>query len=117
MGAISFVKECTFGIDIERINDQKITALSYISLEKEPVEQNPEQLTIAWCMKESLSKALLCGFSQSFEDFLIKSFQLIKNDNAERCYHAEFEHYPQYESIAKIIDLRTNVIIAATHTN
>ena len=71
--AIAYSTESTFGIDMESINEQRIKTLSYISLENEQIKQNPTQLTIAWCMKESLSKALLCGFSQPFETFRIKS--------------------------------------------
>lgn len=110
--AIAFLSESSFGIDIEQINAKKIQALSYISLEKEPIEQNPEQLTIAWCMKESLSKALLCGFRQSFETFRIKSLHVAYDGNT---YQAEYEHYPQYKGIAKIIGSRKNTVIAVTY--
>lgn len=110
---IAYSTESTFGIDIERINEQRIKTLSYISLENEQIKQNPTQLTIAWCMKESLSKALLCGFSQPFETFRIKSLQQLANNDAT--YYATFAHYPQYKCIAKIIDPTKNIVVAVTY--
>ena len=110
--AIAFLSESSFGIDIEQINATKMQALSYISLENEPIEQKPEQLTIAWCMKESLSKALLCGFREAFETFRIKSLQVADDGNT---YQAEYEHYPQYKGIAKVIGSEKNTVIAVTY--
>ena len=114
--AIAYSTESTFGIDIERINEQRIKTLSYISLENEQIKQNSTQLTIAWCMKESLSKALLCGFSQPFETFRIKSLQQLANNDATS-YYATFAHYPQYKCIAKIIDPTKNIVVAVTYMN
>lgn len=115
--AIAFSKKSAFGIDMEIINEQRIKALSYISLKNEPIKQNPTQLTIAWCMKESLSKALLCGFSQPFETFRIKSLQQLANNNDVTTYYATYEHYPQYKCIAKIIDPQKNIVVAFTYTD
>ena len=112
--AIAYSTESTFGIDIERINEQRIKTLSYISLENEQIKQDSTQLTIAWCMKESLSKALLCGFSQPFETFRIKNLQQLANNDATT-YYATFAHYPQYKCIAKIIDPTKNIVVAVTY--
>ncbi len=112
--AIAYSTESTFGIDIERINEQRIKTLSYISLENEQIKQDSTQLTIAWCMKESLSKALLCGFSQPFETFRIKKLQQLANNDATT-YYATFAHYPQYKCIAKIIDPTKNIVVAVTY--
>ena len=64
-------------------------------------------------MKESLSKALLCGFSQPFETFRIKNLQQLANNDAT--YYATFAHYPQYKCIAKIIDPTKNIVVAVTY--
>lgn len=117
--AIAFSENSSCGIDIEYIDRQKIKALSYISLEKEPIDKNSEQLTIAWCMKEALSKALLCGFSQSFERFRIKNFRqvAVNYDDTTTIYQAEYEHYPQYKCLAKKPGFQRDIIVSVAYTD
>ena len=88
-----------FGIDIEHIDKNRLSALKYITNEDEPIALNERDLTIAWCMKESLSKALLCGFNMPFEPFSIKQINLYDD-----IYVADYKHHPEYKSIAMLLE-------------
>lgn len=85
----------SFGIDIEHIDKNMLSALAYIAGNDEPIASNEKDLTIAWNMKESLSKAMLCGFSMPFESFFIERIELF-----DEIYLARFLHHPEYKSIA-----------------
>lgn len=77
--AVAFLKPISCGIDVEKISASKIRALQKVQLSGETLlEENAENLTVAWCLKESLSKALGTGFAQSFENFRIKELEYIK---------------------------------------
>ena len=109
-----FRNDMSCGIDLEYINSEKIRALKKISLQNEPIEHNVNSLTIAWCLKESLGKALLCGLNNDPETFRIKRY-FQKNDKCT--YQAEYTHHQQYIGIAKIIntDTENNIVCAITH--
>lgn len=111
--AVAFKKDISCGIDLEYINPEKIRALKRLSLLNEPVENDEKSMTIAWCMKESLGKALLCGLNDALEAFRIRHFQ--KNSNCT--YQAEYTHHQQYVGVAKIInaDTENNIVCAITH--
>ena len=109
-----FRNDMSCGIDLEYINSEKIRALKKISLQNEPIEHNVNSLTIAWCLKESLGKALLCGLNNDPETFRIKRYF----QNNDKCtYQAEYTHHQQYIGIAKIIntDTENNIVCAITH--
>ncbi len=88
-----------FGIDIEHIDTNRLLALKYITNDDEPTTLNEKDLTIAWAMKESLSKTLLCGFSIPFEDFSIKQISLYDD-----IYVADYKHHPEYKSVAGLLN-------------
>lgn len=103
--AVAFPADVSCGIDIEMVNPSKIDALRRPILPGEPFNQrdleDPEILTVAWCLKEALSKALRCGFTESFEHFRIKDLQ--RQDADDGRYIARYEHFPQYKGIVKRI--------------
>ena len=109
-----FRNDMSCGVDLEYINFEKTRALKKISLQDEPIEHNVKSLTIAWCMKESLGKALLCGLNNDLETFRIKRY-FQKNDKCT--YQAEYTHHHQYTGIAKVIntDTENNIVCAITH--
>lgn len=90
----------SFGIDIEHIDTNRLSALKYITNDDEPIAFNKKDLTIAWAMKESLSKALLCGFSLPFEDFSIKHINLYDDIYVV----ADYKHHPEYKSLAGLLN-------------
>lgn len=110
--AIASTGRSSFGIDVERIDADKISALSCISLKGEPINtQDCKQLTVAWCMKEALSKALLRGLKKPFETLRIKTFQTTD----KRVYFARYKYHPRYKCIAKIINSEEKIILAIAY--
>ncbi|MBR1734300.1 MAG: 4'-phosphopantetheinyl transferase superfamily protein [Alphaproteobacteria bacterium] len=109
-GALVFSKKRKIGMDLEYIDSTKICALKRTILPQEKIEENIIPLTVVWCMKESLSKALLCGLYDSLDTFCIKDFICDNNFT----YQAKYKYYPQYMGIAKIIDPQENMVLAIT---
>jgi 4'-phosphopantetheinyl transferase EntD len=99
----------SFGIDIEHINARRMEALKFATQSTEPIKREIEDLTVAWCMKESLGKAMLCGFRESFESFAIKNMEFTNGK-----YIADYEHHPEYRSIA-LCD--QNIAMAITYNS
>lgn len=97
--AVAYPREVSYGIDIEVVNPSKVAALCRVLLPGEPFKRNdsPVVLTAAWCLKEALSKALLCGFGKSFENFRVSEYVIKKGE-----YFAKYAHFPEYEGRAII---------------
>ncbi|MDR1334553.1 MAG: 4'-phosphopantetheinyl transferase superfamily protein [Holosporaceae bacterium] len=93
----SFVfKNCfSFGIDVENLRETALEALASVALAQEPVPRDLKNLTIAWTLKESLSKALKSGFRLPFSEFEISSF--VQNEDIFSC---SYKRYPDFQGIA-----------------
>jgi 4'-phosphopantetheinyl transferase len=71
---LAFPKEFAFGVDVEQMRENRLNALKYINHESEPIPNNLQSLTVAWTMKEALSKALGLGFNLPFQELAIANF-------------------------------------------
>lgn len=91
--AIAAVSKNPIGIDIEKINPKKISALKHMNPDIET--QDPTLLTVFWTLKEALSKALKTGIVKDFEFYNTKNYQC--SNQIHRC---EFENFPEYSGIA-----------------
>jgi phosphopantetheinyl transferase (holo-ACP synthase) len=86
--SLVFPKEFSLGIDIEDIKRSE----NIKRIITESVPNTPEFLTAAWTLKESLSKALKCGFSKPTNVFELSA--LTKEDNFFVCLykqHSDFQ--------------------------
>ncbi|MDR0678235.1 MAG: 4'-phosphopantetheinyl transferase superfamily protein [Holosporaceae bacterium] len=97
VASLVFENKFSFGIDIEEIKREKIEALSSVICNREPIPHDPERLTVAWTLKETLSKALKCGFYMAFENFELSEFS--ENDQIFICSYLK---YPEFKGIAFI---------------
>ncbi len=88
--ALAFESDFSFGIDIQIIRAKSVKALKRLVTEKF-VPDDAMHLTVAWAIKEALSKCLKTGFTIPYEEFLLADF--IKNRNLFEC---TFVKYPQY---------------------
>ncbi|MDR1375835.1 MAG: 4'-phosphopantetheinyl transferase superfamily protein [Holosporaceae bacterium] len=73
IACLVFPKEFLFGIDVEQMRSNRRNALKYMSGE-ELIPDNLQNLTVAWTLKEALSKALKLGFYVPFEELAISHF-------------------------------------------
>lgn len=85
--AIASVSQNLIGVDIEKIDPKRISALKRMSRES-PSEEACE-LTVLWTLKESLGKALQTGIIEEFEYYATKNFRC-----EEGIYHCEFQNFP-----------------------
>lgn len=104
-GAVAFSKSIMMGIDIEQVLTKNIEVISTqcskseILMIKNIFKKEEVGLTINWCLKEAMSKAIKTGFAASIDMFEIK-----KIEQYEQCYIAEYEKFGQYRSIAVNFD-------------
>jgi phosphopantetheinyl transferase (holo-ACP synthase) len=86
--AVAFRKSShhqSWGIDVEHIDSSRLGAMKRMTLESENIQMNAVDLTLAWTLKEALSKALLCGLAVPVEHLKIKEIiplPLISETNA-----------------------------------
>ena len=93
--AVAVICDHPIGVDIERINPRKISALKKMSSEIEPNFQNITSLTVLWTLKESLGKALQTGIVKDFRYYDTKNFRL---DNG--LYRCDFKNFPSFSGTA-----------------
>lgn len=95
--ALAFPEEHPLGLDIERINGERAEVMQTQMSGKEIafIQGSDLLLTIAWTIKEALSKILRTGLTMDLRLAEIKSLE--KNGNY---YTAEFCNFTQYKAIA-----------------
>ena len=91
VASLVFKKEFSFGIDVQDIRARAIKIMKYITSDGEQIPNNPESLTMAWTMKESLSKALKCGFRIPFEE--LELVDLFQKENIFFCSYAKHREF------------------------
>lgn len=100
--AIAYPEEIILGIDLERINNRFnwILMENFTGLERELISQQPDHVQplfscIVWTLKESLSKALRIGFTQSMDNLEIKGiFEM------EHGFRSLFTHFSQFQALS-----------------
>ena len=85
--AIASISRYAIGVDIERINSKRTSALKRMSAEC--LSEDVRDLTVIWTLKESLGKALRTGIVKEFEYYEIKNFYV-----EEGIYQCEFKNFP-----------------------
>lgn len=105
-GAIVFDKAYPIGLDIETVSESsdRLDVLSFATKydEIEAVDvQKDVALTIAWCMKEALTKAIRTGLTIPLD--LLCLDKLTKGWDVLDTFECEFKNFPQYKGIAKVI--------------
>ncbi len=100
--ALAFPEEHPMGIDIERINDNKIDSFASIISSKELELINTfndinlsVSSTIIWTIKEGLSKIFRTGLMMDFRIIEIESL-----DKMGKYYVSTFHHVAQYKAIS-----------------
>ncbi|MDR2723932.1 MAG: 4'-phosphopantetheinyl transferase superfamily protein [Holosporaceae bacterium] len=106
VASLVFEKKFSVGIDIEDMRENAIKALKFSVSNNEQISNNLKDLTVAWTLKESLSKALKCGFHLSFEEFELHLFS--RNDNVFLCSYTK---HPEFKGIA-LVDNNKSFAIA-----
>ncbi|MDR2106915.1 MAG: 4'-phosphopantetheinyl transferase superfamily protein [Holosporaceae bacterium] len=96
---LAYGKEFSFGTDIEKMNENRIDALRYVISGKEPIPNDLKSLTVAWTLKESLSKALKCGFGLPFEEFELSEFR----GNGE-FFVCSYARHPEFFGAATVFE-------------
>lgn len=103
--ALAFPEEHPLGIDIEKVDDEKIKTIRDLftydehSLFGESDLSEGERCTLLWTIKESLSKVLRTGLTLDF-----KILEIDKIDKNEHAYCGKFKNFIQYKSYAFIIN-------------
>jgi phosphopantetheinyl transferase len=82
--SIVFNNEFAFGIDIEYSRPDRAMALGRVSQHGECIPDDIKSLTVAWALKESLAKAVGCGFVAPFEEFEVYNF--LKTNGLFHCH-------------------------------
>ena len=95
-----FDRSFPMGIDVEAINPSKIDALSSVTTSEEIGGTGDDLflLTVAWCMKEALSKAIRTGFTIPLDLLAIREMTQI-----DEMFVCVFENFAQYKGYAKKI--------------
>ena len=90
--ALAFKKMFSFGIDVERVNEKFTKALHRVTdVAKEQVPDNIADLTVAWALKEALSKCLKTGFTIAFDNFAFSEFR--KVDGIFNCKFTKYSNF------------------------
>lgn len=89
--AVALVSKFVYGIDIEKINIKRLSALKRMS----PTQDNPKILTTFWTLKEALSKALKTGIIEPFNKYEIENFQ-----NCGSYFRCTFQNFSDYEGLS-----------------
>lgn len=105
--AVAFDRSFPIGIDIEAINPAKIETLKRANPELE--QSGIETLTIAWCFKEALSKALKVGLTVPFEWLAITQIKATTQGFA-----CKFGNFNKYSGYATKIDNNILAIVYPT---
>lgn len=99
-GAVVFDRAFPMGLDIETIDTTKIESMQLMTKDEEINQLDvtlEAALTIAWCLKESLSKAIKTGLTLPLE--LLEIENLITSNGFFEC---RFTNFTQYKGISKI---------------
>jgi phosphopantetheinyl transferase len=95
VAVLVFKNNFSFGIDIESPREKAKEALESILIDGEPVCRDLENLTVAWTLKESLSKALKSGFYLPFTEFEI--LNLSRHEDIFTCL---YKKHPEFKGTA-----------------
>ena len=85
--AIASISRYAIGVDIERIDSKRTSALKRMSAECP--SEDVRDLTAFWTLKESLGKALRTGIVEGFERYQAKNLYV-----TEGIYRCEFKNFP-----------------------
>lgn len=90
---ISFVfhKKNIFGIDVEMVRLNKMHTIKRILSDSESSHDDIQTLTAIWTLKESLSKAIGCGFTVPFENFEISNLK--KDGHIIQCSYNKHKNF------------------------
>jgi phosphopantetheinyl transferase (holo-ACP synthase) len=91
VASLVFKSEFSFGIDVENVRKGSAKAIRSAISDEEQIVDDIESLTVAWTLKESLSKALKCGFRAPFEEFELTNFS--QNNNIFFCSYAKHREF------------------------
>lgn len=103
--ALAFPEIHPLGIDIERIDDNKIKTIQSQLTQKEILLSDSDNLplnifyTILWTIKESLSKILKTGLTLDFNFFEIASLK-----RSGQIWECTFTNFIQYKAVSFCID-------------
>lgn len=104
-----YAKQYPMGIDIVGIDLHDIDVLKTMTSIKELTDipsSELEGLTIAWSLKEALSKALRCGLTVPLHILQMQNFKF-----TDDIFECEFCNFPQYKGIAWILGRNTIGIV------
>ncbi|MBO7453895.1 MAG: 4'-phosphopantetheinyl transferase superfamily protein [Alphaproteobacteria bacterium] len=91
--AIASVGEKTVGVDIEKTDPKRISALKRMS--EESLFEDVCDLTVLWTLKESLGKALHTGIIEDFSHYDIKN---LRYENG--VYRCNFKNFSSFSGTA-----------------
>ncbi|WP_052360696.1 4'-phosphopantetheinyl transferase family protein [Oceanobacillus manasiensis] len=103
--SIVFPEEHPMGIDIEKISDDKLEALSKQLSDNEKTLlyltnlEKSEGFTLLWTVKEAISKVMKTGLTVPLSIFSVKSIEKVNGG-----YISEFDQFLQYKVFSWIID-------------
>ncbi|MDR2645887.1 MAG: 4'-phosphopantetheinyl transferase superfamily protein [Holosporaceae bacterium] len=97
VASLVFKIEFSFGIDIENIRKNAINALRSVITVGDHVPDDLNCLTVAWTLKEALSKALKFGFRLPREEL-----ELILIPQSANIFSCVYTKHPQFLGKARI---------------
>jgi phosphopantetheinyl transferase len=97
VASLVFKREFSFGIDIENVRKSAINVLRSVITVGDHVPDDLNCLTVAWTLKEALTKALKCGFRLSLEE--LELTLLPQSANIFSCTYAK---HPEFLGKARI---------------
>lgn len=68
--------------------------------DEDEYEEGAVILTVAWSLKEALSKALNTGFTESFENFRIQEYYYLDSTGV---YTAKYTYFPEYKGESRVM--------------
>lgn len=114
-GAIVFDKAYPMGLDIENVENSatKMDVLRFVTKLEEIMKIGAGEeiaLTVAWCMKEALAKAIRTGLTIPTDLLRLKGLGISKkHQDVFECY---FENFSQYKGVARIV---RNYVVAMVY--
>jgi 4'-phosphopantetheinyl transferase len=116
--ALAYPEDYPMGIDLERIDEEKIANIAELFTSHEHnlsiilYKNKPLFYTILWTAKESLSKVLRTGFTTGFNTLEINTIEYDSNG----FYKLTFTNFSQYQTFSIILNDKVITIILPRKT-
>jgi len=99
VAGLVFKDTFSFGIDIESMREKSTKAMRHVIMDGEQIPDDPKHLTVAWTLKEALSKALKKGFLLPFSEL-----ELTLTAETDNLFSCVYKKHPEFKGMSMIFN-------------